>query len=92
MTVDGPAFVKCAVRTLRSKPLKYLPGGLLITSNHPVRINGMWHMPGKLDISEDFVLEKPAYIYNFVIDKSHILIVNGYECITLGHGLKDKFL
>ena len=25
-------------------------------------------------------------------DKGHILLVNGYECITLGHNLNDKML
>jgi ribonuclease HIII len=49
-------------------------------------------MPGELSFAEDFELETPVYIYNFVLDKSHILLVNGYECITLGHDLKDEFL
>ena len=77
---------------MRSKALKKLPGDLLITNNHPIRINGEWQMPEKLTFAENYELEKPMYIYNFVLDQSHILIVNGYECITLGHDLKDEFL
>ena len=92
LTAEGTAIVRVATRTLRSAALRKLPGDLLITNNHPVRINGEWHMPGKLDIAEDFELEKPVYIYNFVLDRSHILLVNGYECITLGHDLKDEFI
>ena len=46
-------------------------------------------MPGKLDIAVDYELKTPVYIYNFVLDRCHILIVNGYECVTLGHDLKD---
>ena len=84
--------MKVAVRRLRSKALKKLPGDFLITNNHPVRINGEWHKPKHLDFAEDFELETPMYIYNFVLDKCHILLVNGYECITLGHDLKDEIL
>ena len=92
ITANGTAFIKIVVRQLRSKALRRLPGDLLITNNHPVRINGEWHMPGELDFAEEFVLEKPIFIYNFVLDRDHILVINGYDCITLGHDLKDEFL
>ena len=92
MTADGTAFIKIAVRQLRTKALKLLPNDLLITNNHPVKINGKWCNPGDLDFAVNFELEKPMFIYNFVLDKSHILLVNGYECVTLGHDLNDEFL
>ena len=92
LTANGTALIRIVVRTLRSKALRKLPGDLLITNNHPVRINGVWHMPGALDLATDFVLEKPMFIYNFVLDRDHILLINGYECVTLGHDLKDEFL
>jgi hypothetical protein len=32
------------------------------------------------------------WIYNFILDQHHIVIVNGYECVTLGHDLSDPEL
>jgi len=89
---EGTAIVRVAVRRLRSGSLLKLPGDLLITSNHPVRINGVWQMPGQMEIAEIVDLKEPVYIYNFVLDSCHVLLVNGYECVTLGHGLQDEML
>jgi len=46
VVTEGTAIVKIAVRKLRSGSLLRLPGDLMITSNHPVRIEGKWCMPG----------------------------------------------
>ena len=46
VVTEGTAIVKIAVRKLRSGSLLRLPGDLMITSNHPVRIRGKWCMPG----------------------------------------------
>jgi len=89
---EGTAIVRVAVRYLRSSAMLKLPGDLLITSNHPVRIEGEWQMPCKMEIAQTVELDQPAYIYNFVLDSCHILLVNGYEFVTLGHGLKDELL
>ena len=80
------------VRKLRASYLNRLPGNLLITSNHPVRIEGKWQKPGQVAFSERVELEEPVFIYNCVLDKCHILLVNGYECVTLGHNLADQEL
>jgi len=45
-----------------------------------------------MEIAQIVELEEPAYIYNFVLDSCHVLLVNGYECVTLGHNLKDEML
>jgi len=28
-------------------------------------------------------------VYNFVLDSCHVLMVNGVECVSLGHGLTE---
>jgi hypothetical protein len=32
------------------------------------------------------------YVYSWILDQHHIVIVNGYECVTLGHNLPDPEL
>eukprot|EP00038_Savillea_parva_P018308 m.23030 g.23030 ORF g.23030 m.23030 type:complete len:874 (-) comp4048_c0_seq1:218-2839(-) len=63
------------------------PGGLRITPYHPVRINGVWHFPQ--DVHSVHEHPCPA-VYNLVVDDTHIVYVNGVECITLGHNLKSS--
>jgi len=42
LVAEGTAIVRVAVRKLRSGSLIKLPRNLLITNNHPVRIEGQW--------------------------------------------------
>jgi len=49
VVADGTALVRVAVRKLRSHGMLKLPGDLVITNNHPVRVNGEWQMPGKME-------------------------------------------
>ena len=30
-----------------------------------------------------------SYVYNFILDSRHTMIINGTICSTLGHGFKD---
>lgn len=87
---DGTARVRCVVRIARpsSKGLVAFPGGLTITAKHPVRISGQWMLPGEM--YHQRVPSASDYVYNFVLDRSHIVVVNGVECVTWGHGFEDE--
>ena len=63
--------------------------GLIITPWHPVRINGQWTFPH--DIGHKTVVECQE-VYNFALDAGHIIIVNGIECVTLGHNFKGAVI
>lgn len=81
-----------------------LPGGLRLTPYHPVRkdvcysllvkrsstnfvIKDAWHFPLNLEVPHRDT--RCNYVYNFVLSgETHAVVVNGVECITLGHGLE----
>jgi len=78
--------VHCVVKTHcqhEKTQLVQLEGGLLITPYHPVKIDSRWCFP--CDISRPVEMYCPA-VFSFVLDTDHIMIINGVECITLGHG------
>eukprot|EP00746_Dinoflagellata_sp_MGD_P165323 gnl/MRDRNA2_/MRDRNA2_94526_c0_seq1.p1 gnl/MRDRNA2_/MRDRNA2_94526_c0~~gnl/MRDRNA2_/MRDRNA2_94526_c0_seq1.p1 ORF type:complete len:1049 (+),score=177.51 gnl/MRDRNA2_/MRDRNA2_94526_c0_seq1:88-3234(+) len=87
---DGTARVRCVVRIARpsSKSLVAFPGGLSITAKHPVRIEGKWMLPGEMH--QQRIPNTSDFVYNFVLDRSHIVVVNGVECVTWGHGFEDE--
>ena len=85
-TPAGPAKVLCVVASRcenNRMELVTLPGGLRITSYHPVRIGGKWSFPVTLNHNE---VDTPVdLVYNFVLDAHHVMVMDGVECITLGH-------
>jgi len=86
VVADGFATVKCVIRITRdaSKSLMSFPGGLTITKRHPIRLNGKWTQPCM--VTSDEVANPAGCVYNFVLDRSHIPLINGIECCTWGHG------
>lgn len=61
-------------------------GGLRITPYHPVRLDGVWQHPQ----DRHSVFEAPCgEVFNLVLEAQHVVVVNGVECITLGHGFQD---
>jgi hypothetical protein len=62
------------------------PGGLSITPYHPVRLNGRWQHSQE---THAVVMRPCDAVYNLVLDTGHVVVVDGVECVTLGHGLDD---
>eukprot|EP01084_Bolivina_argentea_P306288 529264_1 len=87
--IDGFAKVLLVVELARDKTRRMieLPGGLVITGGHPVRRNGLWCLPREQ--SDAMFVEGCDNVFTFVLDKSHVMIVNGMECVTWGHGMND---
>eukprot|EP00747_Dinoflagellata_sp_TGD_P164295 gnl/TRDRNA2_/TRDRNA2_184047_c0_seq1.p1 gnl/TRDRNA2_/TRDRNA2_184047_c0~~gnl/TRDRNA2_/TRDRNA2_184047_c0_seq1.p1 ORF type:complete len:1086 (+),score=163.33 gnl/TRDRNA2_/TRDRNA2_184047_c0_seq1:79-3336(+) len=84
---EGVARVRCVVRITRSpaKGLVTLPGGLAITPRHPVRVDGRWRLPRDLGTP---ITNPSGCVYNFVLDRCHVLLVDGIECVTWGHNFQ----
>ena len=58
--------------------------GLLVTPWHPVRIDGKWQFPANIVAPQQRDCEA---VYSFVLDAEHCMIIDGVECVTLGHNL-----
>ncbi|CAF1053365.1 unnamed protein product [Didymodactylos carnosus] len=88
--LSGGARVVCVVETLCNSEavsmIKFDQSGLLITPWHPVRINGTWIFPD--DIGKRIEIECES-VFNLVLNSGHIALINGSECVTLGHGFKE---
>jgi len=81
------ASVLFVVKTQRPqhKHLLQLTSGLIITPNHPIRVNDVWQSPSSLSSTK---ISHEGWVYNVILDQGHVLLVNGVECITWGHNLK----
>ena len=87
----GFARVRCVVRIRRPahRALVRLAGGLVITPHHPVWVAGAWRRPADLP-DATAAPNVGGCVYNFVLDHSHKLRVNGVTCATWGHGLEEE--
>jgi len=93
LTPTGPARVHCVIKSkIRGGLYKLVNiNGLLITEWHPVRINGKWYFPKEYPLGK-FDEYRCEYVYDFVLDKGHIVIINGVECVTLGHNFQEDIV
>ena len=86
---SGPATVLCVVRTQckDGKASLVTLNGLEITPWHPCSLDGgrSWHFP--CDLCTAVQTTCPA-VYSFVLQSGHTMLINGVQCVTLGHGLK----
>ena len=82
------ATVVCVIKTIikHGTVSMVLLDNLRVTPYHPIKHNGKWVHP--CTIKEPIVVHCDA-IYNFVLDKHHIITINNTDGITLGHGVTD---
>ncbi|KAJ3085923.1 hypothetical protein HK102_013684, partial [Quaeritorhiza haematococci] len=87
------AEIVCVIKTPCSTgfaDLVSLPSGLFVTPWHPIRLSSPspstspWCFPHT--ISAPTRHPCPA-VYTFILSHTHVLIINGVECVTLGHGV-----
>lgn len=99
-TGGSTARVRCVTRialNAKSDPLLRLPCGLQITPKHPVRMaGGQWCRPKDMSDAQRIQPEhlfregnNKYFVYNFLLDSTHVVTVNGIECVTWGHGMTD---
>ena len=80
--------VECALtQRIENQMEMCLIGQCWVTIEHPVRINdGEWVLP------KDVVTPKTMFVdqvNNFVLESGHHVVVDGVECITLGHCMDE---
>jgi len=82
------AKVVCVIKTIikHGTISMVLLDNLRVTPYHPIKHNGKWVHP--CTIKEPVVVHCEA-IYNFVLDKHHMITINNTDGITLGHGVTD---
>jgi Mg-chelatase subunit ChlD len=66
-------------------PLVLLESGLVITPWHPVLYKNEWRFPCHIGELWNTSFSSQD-VFNFVLEKGHIMTVNGIDCVTLGHG------
>jgi Mg-chelatase subunit ChlD len=84
-TSQGQASVVCVVETVQETGkanLVKLDGGLLVTEYHPIQVKGQWVFPNQVGEAKELDCDK---VYSFVLDAEHVMNINGYPCVTLGH-------
>ena len=81
----GTALVVCVARLKHKDDLVVLPCGLVITLKHPVFIDSRWQRPEALSVAR--VPSAAGMVFNVVLDRCHVLLVEGVVCVTWGHEL-----
>lgn len=85
------AEIVCVIKTaIKSGAANMIAiNGMKITPWHPIRAIGGWVHPNDIGTPYKFQCD---YVYNFVLDKHHIMTVSGVDIITLGHGYTTGIL
>jgi hypothetical protein len=70
--------------------LTRLPNGLELTEWHPtLDASGRWRFPIMLG---QRVVRQCDAVYNFVLEREHVLSVSGVPCATLAHGISGAVI
>ena len=91
-TRDGYSSIICVVKTYCKDgrtDIVTLDSGLAITPFHPIFYKGRWEYPK--NIGEVSNIECKA-VYSFVLEKDHMMLINGTPCICFGHGFDEGIL
>jgi hypothetical protein len=83
---DRQAMVELVFKAQVTRPIVALhqPGHspLRITHKHPIKHEGKWIHPRTLAPPSSRNME----ICNFVLDRGHSMLINGFQCVTMGGG------
>eukprot|EP01118_Nematostelium_gracile_P010580 TRINITY_DN3664_c0_g1_i1.p1 TRINITY_DN3664_c0_g1~~TRINITY_DN3664_c0_g1_i1.p1 ORF type:complete len:804 (-),score=283.41 TRINITY_DN3664_c0_g1_i1:97-2508(-) len=86
------AQIVCVVKTICKGGrdlLVMIPNGPTLTPYHPIKIEGQWKFP--CDVGQLF--DRPCEaIYTFVLNRSHSMIIDGMECVTMGHDFQGPVI
>ncbi len=65
--------------------------GLKITPWHPMKLkdDSDWVFPADADVGVIKKMYVDAY-YNLALESGHVVELNGYQVVTLGHGFSDN--
>lgn len=76
--------IVCVLKTLvkTGKTQMATFNNVKITPWHPVRINGKWQYPAKIQLCTE---TKCEWLYDLVLDNHHVVTINGLDTIGLGH-------
>ena len=94
--LSNGAVVKCVVRictpTTGVTIVRFPWTRLAITAYHPIRdpTTGQWAFPLHVAGASSSLEQNHNYVYTFVLDGGHSVVVNDVEVVTLGHGLTDN--
>jgi len=83
------ARVQCVIKTLCRGNRAFLvrfEEGLLITPYHPVCVDQQWKFPCDLHPVREMETDG---VYSFVLDSGHVMVINGVQCVSMGHDLQS---
>jgi hypothetical protein len=94
-TPYGVASIICVIKTKCKNGVADLvkfKSGFTITPWHPILSHrnsdgNVWKFPA--DIKKSSIVECPA-VYNLVLDKFHVVLINNIPCVTLGHNIDEE--